>query len=165
RQHLFGWPIGIAALFLLLLIVPASLQGLSTFLIVVATSGVCCAAGVDLLRIYERRVTHLSKIETDHAKIVAVDAKFLCDSLRDLRGRACAVWLVEREPHFTYSFFETVDEHRVFGVIKSVDDPHFVYWLWEWASDGSFAGATKTVDDRKISDAERITLWGEKKNA
>ena len=95
------------------------------------------ASADDLLRTYERRVAHLSEIETDHARIMTVDAKFLCDALHEMSGRACSVWLIEREPHFTYAFFETVDDHRIFGAIKS-------------------------VDDRKLSGAERVQYWGTK---
>ena len=92
----------------------------------------------ELLRTYKRRVAHLAKITTDHAKILGVDAKMLCDSLCELPGRLCGIWIVEREPYYIYSFFETVDDHRIFGVIKS-------------------------VDDRKISDADRVHFWGAKR--
>jgi hypothetical protein len=91
----------------------------------------------DLLHIYTRRAERLSSVPTDHAKIMTVDAKMLCESLRELAGRACRIWLIEREPYFIYSFFETVDDQRFFGVIKS-------------------------VDDRKLSATDRVTFWGTK---
>src|SRR5664280_1032312 len=46
KKHLCGWPVAIAVLFFALLAVPAWLQGLSTFFIVLATACVCGAAGV-----------------------------------------------------------------------------------------------------------------------
>jgi hypothetical protein len=51
RQHLFGWPVGFAVLFLLLLAVPGWLEGLGTFLSVLATaiaSGLAGTVGANL---------------------------------------------------------------------------------------------------------------------
>jgi hypothetical protein len=46
QRNLFGWPIGIAIVFVLLLIVPAWLQGMRMFIIVITTAAVACATGV-----------------------------------------------------------------------------------------------------------------------
>ena len=93
----------------------------------------------ELLSTFEVRAKHLSRFPTPHAKQLRGDVEALCANLREKKSDRCVGWGFER-------------------------DPHFVYWLWEWASDGSFVGVTKTVDDRKISDAERVALWGAKKN-
>src|SRR3569833_3928153 len=72
-----------------------SLQDGSATLIADAESVVPVSAS-ELLRIYERRAVHLAKISTDHAKIMAVDTRFLCDSLRAFGGFHCGIWMVER---------------------------------------------------------------------
>jgi hypothetical protein len=96
-------------------------------------------SAAELLHTYELRSKHLARFSTPHAVQLHGDVEAFCARLRQKPSERCVGWGIEREPHF-------------------------IYWLWEWSSDGSFVGATKTIDDRKISDAERITLWGEKRN-
>ena len=98
------------------------------------------ASAAELLHTYEVRARHLSRFSTPHAERLRREVESFCASLREKKSERCIAWGIEREPHF-------------------------LYWLWEWASDGSFISATKVVDDRKISEKERATLWGEKKNA
>ncbi len=94
----------------------------------------------ELLHTYERRAKHLSRFTISHAEQLRRDAEALCAGLREKKDDRCIAWGFERSPHF-------------------------IYWFWEWASDKSFVGAIKAVDDREISEAERQTLWGEKKSA
>jgi hypothetical protein len=97
-------------------------------------------SATELLHTYEIRLKHLAGFATPHAMQLHRDVEAFCSRLQQKKSERCVAWGIEREPHF-------------------------IYWLWEWSSDGSFVGATKMVDDRKISDAERITLWGERKDA
>jgi hypothetical protein len=105
-----------------------------------APSDLSPASASELLHTYERRAKHVSKFPTSHAAQLWRDAEAFCASLKERKSDRCLGWGIER-------------------------DPHFIYWIWEWASDSGFIGAIKAVDDRKISEAERRTLWGEKKSA
>ncbi|MDB6095522.1 MAG: hypothetical protein JWM32_3084 [Verrucomicrobia bacterium] len=92
----------------------------------------------ELLRTYEIRRKHLARFDTAHAAELRRDVDAFCEALTARKSDRCGAWGIE-------------------------SSPYFIYWFWEWASDDSLVGVTKAVDDRRLSDAERSVLWGEKR--